>query len=110
MKEIKFNDDYPKLHGQKTATLVAVTRIKIDTEKDKELLEYDTKKSDGTYYEIKNGLYMQLIFLGDKAIPFCTLRSALPAHKVEQYKTQIGRPFKIVIEKEAQNEMGNNKL
>ena len=45
---------------------------------------------------------MQLIFLGDKAIPFCTLRSALPAHKVEQYRAQIGRPFKIVIEKEEQ--------
>lgn len=100
MKEIKFNDNYPKLHGQQTATLVAVTRIKIDTEKDKELLEYDTKKSDGTYSEIKNGLYMQLIFLGNKAIPFCTLRSALPAHKVEQYKAQIGRPFKIVIEEQ----------
>ena len=102
MKEIKFNDNYPKLHGQTAATLIAVSRIKIDTEKDKELLEYDTKKSDGTYYEIKDGLYIQLVFLGDKAIPFCTLRSALPAHKVEQYKAQIGKPFKIVIEKEEQ--------
>lgn len=102
MKEIKFNDNYPKLHGQTVATLIAVSRIKIDTEKDKELLEYDTKKSDGTYYEIKDGLYMQLVFLGDKAIPFCTLRSSLPAHKVEQYKAQIGKPFKIVIEKEEQ--------
>lgn len=102
MKEIKFNDNYPKLHGQTAATLIAVSRIKIDTEKDKELLKYDTKKSDGTYYEIKDGLYIQLVFLGDKAIPFCTLRSALPAHKVEQYKAQIGKPFKIVIEKEEQ--------
>ena len=100
MKTIKFSGDYPKLHGQKEATLVAVTRIKIDENTPPELLEYDTKKSDGTYYELKHGTYLQLIFLGDKAIPFCTIRSAQPAHKVEDYKASIGQRFIIQIEKQ----------
>lgn len=103
MKTIKFSGDYPKLHGQKSATLVAVAKIKIDKNTPHELLEYDTKKSDGTYYELKTGNYMQLIFLGDKAIPFCTIRSAYPQHKVEYYKNSIGQKFNIAIENEAQN-------
>lgn len=100
MKTIKFSGDYPKLHGQKEATLVAVAKIKIDKNTPQELLEYDTKKSDGTYYELKSGTYMQLIFLGDKCIPFCTIRSMYPTHKVEYYKAAIGQRFNIQIEKQ----------
>lgn len=97
MKTIKFSSDYPKLHGQKTATLVAVARIKIDKNTPPELFEYDTKKSDGSYYELKHGTYLQLIFLGDKSIPFCTIRSAYPTHKVEYYKSSIGQKFNVEI-------------
>ena len=109
MNKIKFSSDYPKLHGQKKATLVAVARIKIDKNTPQELLEYDTKKSDGTYYELKTGTYLQLIFLGDKSIPFCTIRSAYPTHKVEYYKSSIGKVFDIVIEEQKSN-VENNEL
>lgn len=98
MQSIKFSGDYPKLHGQQTATLVAVAKIKIDKNTPQELFEYDTKKSDGTYYDLKSGIYLQLIFLGDKSIPFCSIRSAFPSHKVEYYKSSIGKKFNIVIE------------
>lgn len=97
MKTIKFSGDYPKLHGQKEATLVAVAKIKIDKNTPQEFIEYDTKKSDGTYYELKEGTQLQLIFLGDKCIPFCTIRSAQPSHKVEDYKASIGQRFAIEI-------------
>jgi hypothetical protein len=97
MKTIKFSSDYPKLHGQKTATLVAVARIKIDENTPPELLEYDTKKADGSYFNLEHGTYLQLIFLGDKSIPFCTIRSAQPAHKVEDYKSSIGQKYNIEI-------------
>ena len=40
---IKFSSDYPKLHGQTTAELLAVKPIRIDKDTPKELLEYDTK-------------------------------------------------------------------
>ncbi|MFA5453173.1 MAG: hypothetical protein WC248_06335, partial [Candidatus Methanomethylophilaceae archaeon] len=72
---IKFSSDYPKLHGQTSAELLAVKPIRIDKDTPKELIEYDTRKSDGTYYNLKTDNYIQLIFLGNLGIPFCTIRS-----------------------------------
>ena len=100
MKVIRFSGKYPKLHDQDSAKLLAVEEIKIDKNTPKELIEYDTKKSDGTYYELKTGYYLQLIFLGEKRIPFCTIRSAFPQHKINYYKNSIGEIFTIKIEEE----------
>lgn len=98
MKWIKFSGDYPKLHGQTTGELLAVKNIRIDKETPKELIEYDTTKSDGTKYPLKTGDYIQLIFLGDLNIPFCTIRSNRTkwgGDKLEYYSKLIGEVFNI---------------
>lgn len=96
--EIKFSSDYPKLHGQTSAELLAVKPIRIDKNTPKELLEYDTKKADGTYYELKTGNYIQLVFLGNFGIPFCTIRSKRNRYtedKESYYKQFIGQVFEV---------------
>lgn len=82
------------------------------------MLEYDTKTVDGDYYNLRNGKYIQLVFIGNKGIPFCTIRPArarfpflLDGEKTndnyEKYHRNIGEVYKIVI-KEVEN--ANNKL
>jgi len=101
--EIKFSSDYPKLHGQTSAELLTVRPIRIDRSTPKELLEYDTKKADGTYYKLRTGDYIQLVFLGNLGIPFCTIRSKRHKHTEDReayYKQFIGQTFNIkVVEK-----------
>ena len=89
--KIKFSKNYPKLWG--------VEDINIDENTNKDLLEYDTKANDGSYYELKKGKYIQLIFLGNKNIPFCTIRSAYGQYgnKKEYYQAKVGETFNIVI-------------
>ena len=102
MNMIIFSDNYPKLHKQTTAKLVAVEHITINTKKHKELLKYDCKKSDGTFFKIEDGEYIQLILIGNKHIPFCTLRKPQPDYKLHYYKKLIGKELKIVIKKDPQ--------
>ena len=97
---IRFTSDYPKLHGQTSAELLAVKPIRIDKDTPKELIEYDTRKSDGTYYNLPTGNYIQLIFLGNLGIPFCTIRSKRNryAEDKEAYYLQfVGENFTIKI-------------
>lgn len=101
MVNIQFSKEYNKLHGQITAELLAVRRIKIDETTPPELLEYDTTATDGTRYELENGNYLQLIFLGNLGIPFCTIRKDNPAingqkTKFEYYSDLIGKVFEIM--------------
>lgn len=100
MNIIKFSKIYPKLWGQTQAELLAVKEIEINENTNKDLIEYDTKAIDGSYYELKKGKYLQLIFLGNKNIPFCTIRSKYSSYvnKTEYYKSKIGEIFDIVIE------------
>jgi len=104
MLRIKFQKDYFKLHRQKTAELLTVREIKIDKNTPQEFMDYDTVMWDGTCYDLKPGVYLQLIFLGDKRIPFCTVRPKFGkfGNKEEYYKNQIGKIFEIEIE-----EIGN---
>lgn len=95
MNTIKFSHEYPKLHGQTSAELLAVRPIKIDAHTPKELLEYDTTY-DGGRYPLKSGDYIQLIFIGNLRIPFCTIRSAYPPSKVRYYMNAVGHTFDIV--------------
>lgn len=98
---IKFSSDYPKLHGQTTAELLAVKPIRIDKDTPKELLDYDTTKSDGTQYKLRTGDYIQLIFLGNLGIPFCTIRSKrnrFAQDKEIYYKQFVGKVFEITRE------------
>lgn len=83
------------------AKLIAIEDINIDENTNKDLIEYDTKADDGSYYELKKGKYIQLIFLGNKNIPFCTIRSGQSSRKMgnkkEYYQAKIGETFNIVI-------------
>lgn len=99
MNKVKFSKRYPKLWEQTTAELLTVKDITIDENTNKDLLEYDTKALDGSYYELKKGKYIQLIFLGNKNIPFCTIRSSYGrmGNKKEYYQSKIGEVFNIVI-------------
>lgn len=99
MREIKFSHHYKKLWGQSRATLLACRMIKYDERYDFSLKEYDTKTRNGDYYALKDGTYLQLVFIGEKHIPFCTLRTPYNKHgnKKEYYENLIGQTFQIVI-------------
>ena len=94
MNVIKFSHKYPKLHGQTSAELLAVRPLKIDAHTSKELLDYDTTYEGGRY-PLCSGEYIQLIFLGNLRIPFCTIRSAYTPSKVAYYRQSVGKMFTI---------------
>ena len=109
MKTIRFSHDYPKLHGQTTAELLAVKPLRIDRNTPDELLEYDTTYYDKPFldetslyaekqrFPLPPGEYIQLIFLGNLRIPFCTIRPAWPKSKVEYYTAAIGETFNVEV-------------
>ena len=97
MPTIRFSSYYVKLWRQHSAELLMVKPIMIDRKTNSELLEYDTKTIDGGYYHLKPGKYIQLVFLGDKGIPFCTIRAAWPPGKVRYYRSRIGQQFGIEV-------------
>jgi hypothetical protein len=101
MKElkIKFSSNYPKLWEQEEGKLIYVGLVgedKYEIELGSKLSEYDTKKSDGTYYPLPMGVLIQLVFLGSEGIPFCTLRRFYP-RKFDYYSSKIGEWFKIEV-------------
>ena len=95
MNQIKFSHNYPKLWGQTEATLIQVRLLDYKF-LNKDLIEYDTKTIDNTYYKLPNGLLIQLIFYGNKRIPFCTIRS-FSKEKEKYYTSKIGYNFEIII-------------
>ena len=109
MKAIKFSHNYPNLYGQITAELLAVRPIRIDRNTPDALLEYDTTYFDKPYkdatcifsdekrFPLPTGDYIQLIFLGNLRIPFCTIRKAYPQSKVDYYTAAIGETFEVVV-------------
>ncbi|MGN0845255.1 MAG: hypothetical protein ACI4QT_08575 [Kiritimatiellia bacterium] len=94
MNRIKFSHNYPKLHGQTSAKLLAVEPLKIDANTPRELISYDTAY-EGGHYPLRSGEYIQLIFLGNLRIPFCTIRPAYPPSKVIYYRNNVGRMFAV---------------
>ena len=94
--QIKFSHNYPKLWEQKTATLIYCKYLHF-REITKELIEYDTKTIKGDYYKLPNSSLIQLVFLGDKLVPFCTLRR-YGTDKWNYYYNNIENIFDIVIE------------
>ena len=94
--QIRFSHNYPKLWRQKKAELLAVRVVKPE-QFNYALCEYDMKTGDGTYYPIDTSKpHLQLIFLGDHLIPFCTLRPWTP-QKAQYYNGLKGSTFDIVI-------------
>ncbi len=100
MNTLRFSHDYPKIHGQTRAKLIAVLSITIDGGLNPALKEYDTKTVDGEYYPLPDGEYLQLILVGEFGIPFCTIRRQT-YDKVAYYNERIGQWFEIVITKGA---------
>lgn len=99
MNKINFSSYYVKLHGQTTAELVAVKMVDLSFMNCKdfqELVEYDCKANDGSYYPLnKDKSYCLLIFLGNKNIVFQTLRNR---EKYTHYQGLIGHIFDVVVE------------
>ena len=71
MQIVEFNYPYSKLRGQKSGMLVYAGIYHMGKCFSKESYEYDT---DGKYPLEKGKDYIQLVFLGDKEIPFTTYR------------------------------------
>lgn len=115
MLKIRFSKEYRKLHGQTSAKLIAVERHYINMNLPVtwgDLIEYDTTAVDGTRYELKTGHYLLLVFLGNKLIPFTTIRSDKPAmnglkSKYEYYSEKIGQDF-VIVRSWEENEDGND--
>lgn len=98
--KIKFNDNYPKLWGQDCAQLFYVDVTYTNDVKESGLFEYDCKKSDGSYYELKEDSKLILLyFIGNKGIPFCTLRN-YDKNKHNIYLENIGHWFDVEVIKE----------
>jgi hypothetical protein len=92
---IKFTGDYPKLWNQNSAKLIRVELLPFNPDTMKDLLEYDTKHTDGSYYKLPKGDYLQLFFIGDKHIPFCTIRRFTQV-KADYYLHNIGQWFEVI--------------
>ena len=97
MNKIKFLGNYVKLHNQTSATLIQVNFTKLDEDTPKELVDYDTLRVDGSRYELEEGYYIQLIFLGNYGIPFSTLRS-MGYEKMKFYVSNLNKEFELDIQ------------
>lgn len=95
MQEIRFNNNYKKLHNQKTAVLAQTGAIKGNTIPE-DFVEYDT---DRKYKINRKGNYLYLLFIGEKMIPFTTLRK-LNIENVKKYVGREGDSFNIVIKEQ----------
>ena len=96
-KHIGFSHHYPKLCGQTSGKLLAVIPIKRKDMTD-ELIHYDTiyyENGKARAFPLPPGNYIQLVFIGNLGVPFCTIRSAWPKQKVEYYNSSIGEVFDI---------------
>lgn len=102
MRKINFSHDYDKLAGQRTATLLYMGEFIYDPSDPRShaLISYDTRITDGGSYKLRKGKYVLLLFLGDKGIPFTTIRSEIGMYgrdKKKYYGSHMGEEFEIVI-------------
>ena len=117
MHIIRFPHHYSKLHGQDRATLIAVKCVTVDERFPVQGLCYDTKyeicKGDINtgfthgyeFARLKEGEYLQLVFMGNQQIPFTTyrkipkwyepLRKTRTYRKTVPYSDLIGETFVI---------------
>lgn len=89
---IGFSHRYPKLHGQTSARLISIELCERN-ELSPDFIIYDTSY-DGGLYPLSPGRYMVLVFLGNKLIPFTTVRPWTKS-KYLYYKGGIGSEFEI---------------
>lgn len=97
--QIKFSHEYPKLWKQTKAELIHL-RLLHAKELSNELKGYDTlyqaENKVGYYRLPENGMLIQLIFIGNFGIPFCTLRR-YTKEKLDHYKKNVGNEFDMVM-------------
>lgn len=60
----------------------------------------DDTTYDGGHYPLPTGDYIQLIFLGNLRIPFCTIRKNYPPQKMDYYSGSVGDVFDVVIKEQ----------
>lgn len=101
MPTLTFSHKYPKLWGQTQAELIYIAVMTADyVQTQKALLQYDTMyvtNLDVGYYQLpKQGQLIQLTFIGNKHIPFCTLRR-YTTEKFRYYQQMKGRVFDIEV-------------
>lgn len=106
MKTIKFANRFPKLHNQKTATLLmALTDLPENVLRNKysALWLYDTLCDNGTFYQSWRAgqNFILLLFLGDMGIMFPTLRTDNEENR-NKYCESIGEIFNIEVEEHEQ--------
>lgn len=106
LKEIRFDNNYPKLHNQKHARLVMVIQGLLGEMLLKnfpDLTFFDTLRDDGIYYDIKpEESYILLLFVGDKEIMFSTLRKQNQENAI-LYAESVGELYEIKIEPKGVN-------
>ena len=90
---VEFDHNYTKLHNQKSGFLCFVNPFLIDKNFTDEAYQYDT---DGLYPLEKGKIYMQLVFLGDKEIPFTTYREDTPENRAK-YVGKERQIFNFII-------------
>lgn len=101
VKEIKFDNNYPKLKNEKVARLIAVfndmTGVLLK-QKFPDLMFYDTERDDGRFYFIdRNETYMFLLFLGANGNLFSSIRKQNPEN-IAKYNDSIGDLFHLKVE------------
>jgi hypothetical protein len=99
--KIKFSHHYPKLHGQDSAVLLQTTLVD-SCNMSLEFVEYDTSyvgKDGVEHYQLQKNRYILLVFVGNKMIPFTTVRRYTPG-KYRYYNSNIGEVFDIKIEED----------
>lgn len=102
MPKIKFNNNYPKLNGQKSAKLlmcISDLPERLLRTKYEDLLFYDTRRDDGKFYQAWQAgqKFLLLLFLGDKGLLFTTLRTDNEENR-DKYAGFVGVDFEIIIE------------
>jgi hypothetical protein len=101
--KISFSHNYPKLHGQTFARLVAIEIHEREEMLDR-FIQYDTKYLAAKenfpcveeFYPLPSGKYLVLLFWGNDWIPFTTVRP-WTFKKALYYQSNIGKTFKINI-------------
>lgn len=106
LKEIRFDNNYPKLHNQKKARLLMVIQDISGELLNGEfyyLMKFDTLRDDGLLYNIKpKESYMLLLFVGDRNIMFPTLRKQNEENAI-LYAESVGEMFSITVEPKENN-------
>lgn len=93
MNEIRFNRNYSKLHNQTMAKMIKL-ETHLGSLLHRDFIKYDT---DGKYKIDKEQRYLCMYFVGNKGIPFTTLRKCNKTN-ILKYCARIGEDFKIIVE------------